>query len=72
MNTKIEVLKSLTKEQKEEFDNDIQTLILRDGIEYDFDSTKKARVKANIRLKGMFSLLLFYFIATKAARLEVI
>lgn len=49
---KIEILNSFSREQKEEFDRDLEYLIQRAGIEYDFDSTKVAEVNTNMRLKG--------------------
>jgi hypothetical protein len=50
--TKTEIFASFTKEQRQEFDKDIEYLIQRAGIEYDFDSTKVAEVNTNMRLKG--------------------
>jgi hypothetical protein len=52
MQSKIEILEGLTKEQREEFDNDVQSFITKAGMEFNFDSTKEARVKVNMRLKG--------------------
>jgi len=52
MQNKINILESFTKEQREEFDTDIQYLIERAGIEYDFDSSKVAEVTTNMRLKN--------------------
>lgn len=46
-----EILDSLTQAQRKEFDEDIENLVMRVGIEYDFDSQKVAEVNTNIRLK---------------------
>lgn len=50
--TKTEIIASFTKDQKAEFDRDIEHLIQRVGIEYDFDSSKVAEINTNMRLQN--------------------
>jgi hypothetical protein len=47
-----EVLNSFTPAQRKEFDADVEQLILRAGIEFDFDSSKEAEINSNMRLQG--------------------
>jgi hypothetical protein len=49
---KTEFIASLTPAQKEEFNTDIENLIIRTGIEYNFDSSKVAEVNTNMRLQN--------------------
>ena len=51
MQHKIEILEGLTKEQRKEFEKDVQYLIERAGIEFNFDSQKVGKLTSNIRLK---------------------
>ena len=58
----MEILNSLTKEQKEEFEKDIEDIIILTGKEYNYNPDKIAEVNINLRLKNeiFFNVSLFF------------
>ena len=52
MENKVQIFESFTPAQRKEFDDDIKQMTLKVGAEYNFGSTKVAKINTNMRLQN--------------------